>query len=271
MRRPAGRRGRSAPPDRRRARCPAPPRRLSPPSTSELTSARSPGRSQTRPCVRPVSAPTGFVAALKMTFRHCAGRASATASVGIPARVQASARAAISSAPAGLGSNGPSVVSPLTSHCTTPGSTIFPAGNVVPRITRETWRATTSSFPTPFWTVATAPSAKAWAVAASAPSVCIAFVATIPKSHGGRAAASVVARRWPRTSPAPVSRSPFAFIASTWAWETSYAHTSTSSRVARFAAKSDPTAPQPTMQTLISPPLPARAARAAAARTRARR
>ena len=94
---------------------------------------------------------------------------------------------------AGCGSKGPSVVSPLTSHCTTPGSTIFPAGNVVPRMTRATCCATTSSLPTPFCTVATAPSAKAWAVAAIAPSVCIAFVATIPKSHAGSADASVVA------------------------------------------------------------------------------
>ena len=47
-------------------------------------------------------------------------------------------------------------------------------------MTRATWRATTSSLPTPFWTVATAPSANACAVAAIAPSVCIAFVATIP-------------------------------------------------------------------------------------------
>ena len=86
-------------------------------------------------------------------------------------------------------------MSPLTSHCTTPGSTIFPAGNVVPRMTRATCRATTSSFPTPFCTVATAPPAKACAVAAIAPSVCIAFVATIPKSHAGSATASVVACR----------------------------------------------------------------------------
>ena len=29
---------------------------------------------------------------------------------------------------------------------------IFPAGNVVPRIPRSTWRAMVSSFPMPFWT-----------------------------------------------------------------------------------------------------------------------
>jgi hypothetical protein len=51
----------------------------------------------------------------------------------------------------------------------------------------------TSSFPTPFCTDATAASANACAVAAIAPSVCIAFVATIANSHGGTAAALVVA------------------------------------------------------------------------------
>ena len=42
-----------------------------------------------------------------------------------------------------------------------------------------------SSFPTPFWTLATAPCEKAWAVAEIALSVCIAFVATMPKSQSG--------------------------------------------------------------------------------------
>src|SRR5206468_4217477 len=37
-----------------------------------------------------VSAPTGFVAALKTTLRHCGPRASGTAVAGRPARVQAS-------------------------------------------------------------------------------------------------------------------------------------------------------------------------------------
>ena len=165
--------------------------------------------------------------------------------------MHASASRSTSSSGAGCGSNGPSVVSPFTSHCTTPGSTIFPAGNVVPRITRSTWRASVSSLPSPFWTVATQPSANACAVAAIAGSVCMAFVTTIPKSHGGSSAASVVARGRPTTSPAPVSRSPCSLIASTCSRETSYAHTSTSSSVARFAANSEPTAPQPTMQILI--------------------
>ena len=56
-----------------------------PSSTSPETSARRSGRSQTRPCVRPVSAPIGFVDALKITLRHCGPRASATACVGMPA------------------------------------------------------------------------------------------------------------------------------------------------------------------------------------------
>ena len=92
---------------------------------------------------------------------------------------------------------------------------IFPAGKVVPRITRSTWRASTSSLPIPFWTVATEPLANACAVAAIAASVCIALVATIPKSQAGSSAASAVACTFPTTSPAPVSRSPFRLIAST--------------------------------------------------------
>jgi len=78
------------------------------------------------------------VAALKITLRHCGPRASATALVGIPARVQASASRSTSASGAGFASNGPIVVSPLMSHCTTPGAVSFPAGNVVPRITRST-------------------------------------------------------------------------------------------------------------------------------------
>ena len=155
------------------------------------------GSSQTRPCVSPVSAPIGFVAALKITFRHCGPRASATACVGIPARVHASASRSISASGAGRGSNGPIVVSPLTSHCTWPGSRIFPAGNVVPRITRSTCSAIASSLPTPFWTETTAPSANACATAAHRRAGVHAFVATIPKSHAGSSAGSLVARRRP--------------------------------------------------------------------------
>ncbi len=228
-----------------------------PSSTSPETSARRSGRSHTRPCVRPVSAPIGFVDALKMTLRHCGPRASCTAAVGIPPRVHASARRSTSANGAGCGSNGPIVVSPFTSHCTWPGATIFPAGNVVPRITFPTCSASASSFPSPFCTVATQPSAKACAVAAIAELVCIAFVATMPKSHGGSSAASAVARRRPTTSPAPERRRPFALIASTCSRDRSYAQTSTSGTRARFAAKSEPTAPHPMIATFTSttPPL----------------
>ena len=227
-----------------------------PSSISPLTSARRSGRSQTRPCVRPVSAPSGFEAALKMTLRHCAGRPSATAWAGMPARVQASASRSTSAGDAGCGSNGANVVSPLTSHCTSPGSSSLPAGKVVPRMTRSTWAASTSSLPTPFMTEATAPPAKACAVAEIADSACIALVATMPKSQGGSAPGSLVACRCPWTSPAPHSRSPRSPIASTCGCERSKAHTSTSSSVARLAANSDPTAPQPTMQILMEACLP---------------
>ncbi len=56
---------------------------------------------------------------------------------------------------------------------------------MVPRITRSTCWAIASSLPSPFCTDATQPPAKACAVASAAADVCIAFVATIPKSHGG--------------------------------------------------------------------------------------
>ena len=71
----------------------------------------------------------------------------------------------------------------------------------MPRITRSTCPAIVSSLPSPFCTVATQPSANACAVAAIAGSVCIAFVATMPKSHEGIAAASLVARGCPDDFP----------------------------------------------------------------------
>ena len=156
-----------------------------PSSTSALTSARRSGRSQTRPCVRPVSAPTGFVAELKITLRHWAGRASATAAVGIPPRVHASASSSISSARAGCGSNGPERRVALHVPLHDARLEDLPGRERRPADDPADVRATTSSLPTPFCTVATAPSANACAVAAIAPFVCIAFVATIPKSHGG--------------------------------------------------------------------------------------
>ena len=180
-----------------------------PSSTSPVTSRRRPGFSHTRPCVSPVSAPTGLVAALKMSLRHWGPRASLTASVGRPAREHAAARRSTSSNGGGLGSKGPIVVSPFTSHWTWPGSMTRPAGKVVPRITRGTCSASASSLPIPFWTEQTEPSANAAAVAAIAGSVCIAFVATIPKSQAGTWPGSLVAGhcRPPRLLPRAAGRS----------------------------------------------------------------
>ena len=236
-----------------------------PSSTSPETTARRSGRSHTRPWVSPVRAPIGLVAALKITLRHWPGRASSTATAGIPARVQASASGSIASTAIGRGSNGPKVVSPLTSHCTTPGSSSLPAGKVVPRITRSTCSESVSSFPTPFITDATAPAENTSAVAEIAAAACIAFVATIPKSHGGIAAGSLVAFGRPTISPAPVNCKPLFLIASICASFKSNAHTSTSASVARLAANSEPTAPHPTTQILMC--LPSRAGLARAGRT----
>ena len=93
------------------------------------------GGSATWPCVRPVSAAIAFEAALKISLRHWAPRASSSACVGMPPRVQASASASTSSIGAGLGSKGPMCVSPFVSQPTWPGSITWPAGKVVPRIT----------------------------------------------------------------------------------------------------------------------------------------
>jgi hypothetical protein len=131
--------------------------------------------------------------------------------------VHASASRSTSSIDAGLGSNGPIVVSPFTSHCTCPGSTMRPAGNVVPRITRSTCSAIASSLPTPFCTEQTEPSANACATAAMAASVCMLFVATIPKPQGGSSEASLVARRHASSSPAPEILRPPSLMARTCA------------------------------------------------------
>jgi hypothetical protein len=90
-----------------------------------------------------------------------------------------------------------------------------PAGKVVPRTTRSTCCAIASSLPTPFCTDATHPPANARAAAATAAPVCIAFVATMPKSQAGSSRASVVARTRPTSSPAPESRRPRSLIAAT--------------------------------------------------------
>jgi len=71
---------------------------------------------------------------------------------------------------------------------------------VVPLITRGTYRAMISSLPTPFWTLHTAASAKAAAVAARAAPVCRDLVATMPNSQGGIWAPSP--RAWIRSVPA---------------------------------------------------------------------
>ena len=157
------------------------------------TSARRAGSSQTGPTGRPVRAASGLVAELKMTLSHCGPRASTMAWHGSPARVSRSESATTSPIVAGFGSNGPSQVSPGASKRTTPGSTIAPAGRIVPRMTRGTGSAMTSSLPSPFCTLATAASAKTSAPAATAARVCSALVATMPKSQGGTSVGSVVA------------------------------------------------------------------------------
>ena len=211
-----------------------------PSSTSPVTSARRSGRSQTRPCVRPVSAPIGFVEALKMTLRHCGPRASSTA-----CRRHPGARARVGEA-LDLAERRPLVVRAERRVALARPTARGPAraasrpGRSCRGSRARRAAAIVSSLPSPFWTVATQPSAKACAVAAIAGSVCIAFVATMPKSHGGSSAASLVARGGgPTTSPAPESRRPSRLIAATCSSLRSNAQTSTSSSSDRFAANSD--------------------------------
>src|SRR5439155_24664926 len=112
-----------------------------------------------------------------------------------------------------------------------------------------------SSLPAPFWTEQTAPPfAKARAVSAMAASVNMLLTATMPKSQGGSSCASDVARTFPTSSSAPTIGRPRSLITRTCASSRSYAQTSTSSTWASAAANSDPTAPQPTTQTLIRAP-----------------
>ena len=186
-------------------------RRPSP--TSAVASVRSAGTPHSSPCVSPVSAAIGLVAALNSSLVHCAPRASSSATAPV-----APASAAISSGRAGCGSNGPIHVMPGASISTTPGAATWPAASVTPRITRGTWRAIASSLPIPFCTLHTAPSANTCAAAAIAGSVSVAFVATMPSSQGGISRASARAAMctiWPST------RRPLRLIASTCSSETS--------------------------------------------------
>ena len=126
-RRPAARRGRSAPRDRRRSVIPCATATALPSSTRPETRARRSGRSQTRPWVRPVSAPTRFVEALKVTLRHWRTR------VGRGRRRHAGARARLRQQGdlvdgIGRGSYGPKVVSPSRPTGRRPARAACPPG-----------------------------------------------------------------------------------------------------------------------------------------------
>ena len=241
------------PPGRRRARCPGPRRPPCPRRRGRETSARRSGRSQTRPCVRPVSAPIGFVAALKITLRHCAGRASATARAPASRRGCRRRRAARSPRRGrGRGSNGPNVVSPFTSHWTTPG---------LEQLAGREGRAADHALDVLGERLLVADAVHHRGDGAVGERVrggrdrrvgvhrLRRDDAEVARRELGRRRSSPAGAR--RTSPAPINCRPFSLIASTCAWFRSNAHTSTSSSVARFAANSEPTAPQPTTQILM--------------------
>ena len=120
---------------------------------------------------------------------------------------------------------------------------------MLPRMTRGTSSAITSSLPSPFCTLTTAASARAVRAPSTAARVCSALVATRPKSHAGRSRPSVLARTSAVKSASPVTRRPRDPIASTCSAQGSTAHTSTPGTRARCAAYRLPIAPQPMTAT----------------------
>ena len=189
-----------------------------PSSTSALTIARRSGRSHA--AVRePGERADGVRRGVEDDLAPLRRPGVRDRRVGMPPRVHASASAR-SRPHARAGSNGPSVVSPFTSHCTTPGSRIFPAGNVVPRMTRPTCasrppRCRRRSAPSPRPRPRTRRRRRDRAFRVHR------LRRDDPEVARRSSLASVVAVGRPRTSPTPTSRSPFALIASTCACETS--------------------------------------------------
>ena len=175
----------------------------------------------------------------------------------MPARVHASASRSISSTGARAAARtARSSCRPSRPTGRGPGSTIRPAGNVVPRITRSTCAGDRLLVADPVLDRADARRPRTRARSPRAPrSVCIAFVATMPKSQAGSSAASLVAAHPPDHLARAREPQPVLVDRATCSSARSYAQTSTSSSCARFAANSDPTAPQPTTQTLTGPSL----------------
>ena len=123
-----------------------------PSSTRPVTSARRPGRSQTRPCVRPVSAPIGFVDGVEdhLAPLRRRGRRRRPSS-GMPPRVQASASAR--SPPRGgraAARTGRTSCRPSRPTARGRARAACRPGTSCPRITRSTCSAIVSSLPTPF-------------------------------------------------------------------------------------------------------------------------
>ena len=143
-----------------------------------------------------------------MTFVHCGPRASGSACVRSPPAASSRASCSTSRIGAGRGSNGPNQESPWASYRTTPGATTAPAVTMLPRMTRGTSSAMTSSLPSPFCRLTTEAFARAARAPSTAARVCSDLVATRPKSHAGRSRPSVLARTGAAKSASPVTRSP---------------------------------------------------------------
>ena len=126
-------------------------------ATSPSTCGAAWGRCTRGPTGSPVSAASGLVAALKMTFVHCGPRASSSACVRSPPSVSSPAsRSDLAHRARASARTARTSESPGASYRTTPGATTAPAVTMLPRMTRGTSSAMTSSFPSPFCTLTTA-------------------------------------------------------------------------------------------------------------------
>src|SRR5581483_10586589 len=199
-------------------------------------------------CGNPVSAETPFTEELKISFDHCAGRASCNASaLSPPAAIRSAASFTIAYG-VSLGSNGPIQVAVSSSYCTCVSLWRVPLMNVVPRITCPlVCSAIISSLPKPFCAESTAPRSNLCPIGAIDSSTCVALVATIPKPHSGNSSGSVVAFSETWKSCLPDTLNPSLFSARACSARRTNAHTSTTR--ARCAAYKLPMAPHPTTQT----------------------
>ena len=218
----AASRGRSSPTGRRGARSRPPRRRPCPRRRGRGRDGRDrSGSPRPRSAGRaggPVSAATELTVALKMSFDHCAGRRSRSASTFSPAaRIRAAASSTLSY---GVSSYGPSHVSVSRMYSTCVSSCRVPLMKVTAEmIGQSPWSRTISSAPRPFSVVIIVASGK-WpssvAAAASRPGSLRREDAEVERRDLGRVAGRPSPT--PGRSLRPLIRSPRALSASACSW-----------------------------------------------------